>query len=95
MSFYPGKLGTFLSGAFETQMWKAAQIPTQDRDVYQFRNIVKVLREENDNGSLHFILQARSLHLWAKDEVKKNQRKKIIMLALSFFPLQKISCKEL
>lgn len=91
MSFYPGKLEAVLSGAFETQMWKVAQIPTRDGDVYQFGNIVRIFREENDNGSLHFILQTRSSHLWAKDKVKKNQTKrknaKIIMLTLSFFPL--------
>lgn len=74
--FTLASLGTFLSGAFETQMWKAAQIPTQDGDVYQFGNIVRVLREENDNGSLYFILQARSPHIWAKEKVKKNQTKR-------------------
>lgn len=30
ISWSPGKLGTFQSGAFEALMWKAAQIPTQE-----------------------------------------------------------------
>lgn len=60
-------------------MWKAAQIPTQEGNVYHSGNILRVLREEGDKGSLQLIsllLRARSLHLWAKAEVKKKKSNK-------------------
>lgn len=62
----PGKLGTFLSGTLEAPMWKGAQIPTTEENVYKSGNILRILRGDSGNRSLHFIhlpLQERSVHL--------------------------------
>lgn len=69
ISSSPGKLGTVQSGALEALMWKAAEIPTQEENVHQSGNILRILREDSGNRSFHFIhlpLHTGSVHLWVK-----------------------------
>lgn len=69
ISSSPGKLGTVQSGTLEALMWKAAEIPTQEENVHQSGNILRILREDSGDRSFHFIhlpLHTRSVHLWVK-----------------------------